>query len=226
MPQKTNPKLPYKQPECGFTTLELILVMTVSIILVAFAIPKYVTIRNTLRAAGDIRGIADVTAQAKLRAAADFTHARVYADLSNNAFQEQVWYKAGNSGAGCWVADYDSSNTCLTFTGSAPSGTVINLSQGDTFGYGSLSSGPTPGQSTIGQSAQCLDNSGTTIANTACIVFNSRGVPINASTLAPVSSDAIYLGNGTLVYGVTVSAPALIQTWSTAGGASPTWSAL
>src|SRR5260370_19800233 len=163
--------------------------------LVGLENPKYLTIRDSLRARGDVRSLADFTGQAKLRAASDFTHARVYADLGGNAFQLEVWYKAGNSGSGCWVVDSDPTNTCITFTSSAPSGAVVNLSQGNTFGYGALTAGPTAGQTTIGQAAKCLDNSSTAINKTSCNSFNSRGIPIHASTPTPVATDAPSLTN-------------------------------
>jgi prepilin-type N-terminal cleavage/methylation domain-containing protein len=210
---------PYKgNGERGFTILELLLVVVVSTILVAFSVPKYLTIRNSLRVSGDIRSIAEITSQAKLRAASGFTHARVYADLSGNTFQQQVWNKAN----ACWVLDTDATNTCLTFTGSAPSGSVTSLSPGDTFGFGTLTS--PPGQASMSQAAQCLDNSSGAISNTACIVFNSRGIPINASTSAPIATDAFYVTNGTVVEAVTVSATASMQTWSTPSGSPANWS--
>jgi Tfp pilus assembly protein FimT len=214
----TRERLVHKQIERGFTLIEVLLVALVSIVLVAFAVPKFDSIRNSLRIAGDIRSISELTAQAKLRAASDFTRARVYADLNGNDFQLQVWNKANT----CWVWDSDNTNTCLTYTSGTPSGTAISLSQGDTFGFGALSAGPTPGQATISQAAQCLDNSGSAISNTACIVFNSRGIPINTTTLAPIASGAFYVTNGTVVDGVTVSAPASIQTWSASADSSLT----
>jgi hypothetical protein len=134
----------------------------------------------------------------------------VYADLTDNASQLQVWNKA----AGCWVADGDPNNGCITYTSSAPSGpAVLPLSQGDTYGFGTLTQGPTPGQATIGQATQCLDNTAAAIAGTACIVFNSRGIPVD-NTNAPIGTGAFYLTNGTLVNGVTVSATGSIQAWS------------
>jgi prepilin-type N-terminal cleavage/methylation domain-containing protein len=214
----------HRRIERGFTLLEMMLVVIISMILVAFTAPKYLTIRNSLRASGDARSLSDFTGQAKLRAASDFSRSRVYADLNGNTFQLQAWYKAGNAGSGCWVVDSDPTNTCITYSSSAPSGAVVNLAQGDSFGYGALTTGPTPGQTTIGQAGQCLDNSGTAIAHTACIVFNSRGIPINASTSAPVATDALYLTNGTVVAGVTISATGSLQTWSASANASAsTW---
>src|SRR2546425_759614 len=70
------------------------------------------------------------------------------------------------------------------------------LSQDVTWGYGSLSSPP----------------SGTAITNTACIVFNSRGIPVD-STGTPTANGVFYITDGSSVYSVTVSATGLIQTW-------------
>jgi prepilin-type N-terminal cleavage/methylation domain-containing protein len=214
--KQMNAKSLHKRIERGFTMIEMMVVVTIFIVITGLAIPRYLSLQSSMRIAGDNRSIAGLTAQAKLRAASDFTHARVYANLNGNTFQMQVWNKTG----GCWVADTDYSNTCLTYTSGAPSGTVVNLSQGDTFGFGSLTAGPTVGQTTIAQAAQCLDNSGTAIANTACIVFNSRGIPINATTLAPLASGAFYVTNGSVVDGVTVSATGSLQTWSASANAS------
>src|SRR4029077_2002460 len=128
------------------------------------------------------------TALAKMRAAASFTHARVFASLAGGTFQLEVWDKTGNGGGGCWYADVDSTKTCLTYSAGQPSGPVFTLAQGDSFGFAALTGGPTPGQTTISQAAACLDNSGASLGgNTACIVFNSRGIPINA-TGAPLAT--------------------------------------
>lgn len=198
------------QRQAGFTTLEMIIVVFISIIITAMAIPQYISTSQYLRIAGDLRALNGVTAQAKMRAAANFTHARVYADLADNAYQLQAWNKA----ASCWVADGDPNNGCITYAGSAPSGPgVLPLSQGDTYGFGTLTQGPTPGQTTIGQATQCLDNTATAIASTACIVFNSRGIPVDNAN-APIATGAFYVTNGTVVNGVTVSATGSIQAWS------------
>src|ERR1700732_4213941 len=91
----------------GFTTLEMLIVVAMSIIITAMAVPSYLNTAAYLRITGDLRALNGVTAQAKMRAAAKFTHARVYANLTGNAYQLQVWDKAGNSGNGCWVEDSD-----------------------------------------------------------------------------------------------------------------------
>jgi Tfp pilus assembly protein FimT len=196
--------------QAGFSTLEMLVVVAISVIITVIAVPSFLNTAAYLRAAGDLRALNGLTAQAKMRAAADFTHARVFADLNSNSYQLQVWNKAG----GFWVADSDRTNTQITYSGSLPSGVVLNLSQGDTFGFGSLSTGPTPGQTTIAQAAACRNDANTSnISNTACIVFNSRGIPID-STNSPIATVAFYLTNGTVVNGVTVSATGSIQAWS------------
>jgi Tfp pilus assembly protein FimT len=201
--------------QAGFSTLELLVVIGMSIVITAMAVPRYVAVTANLRASGDLRSLGGLLAQAKMRAASGFTHSRVYVDLTNRVYQLQVWSKAGNGGAGCWVADTDSTNTCLTYGGGTPSGSTFVLAQGDNFGFGGLTAGPTPGQATIAQAATCLDNANAAIAgNTACIVFNSRGVPIDATTLAPIPTGAFYLTNGTVVDGVTISATGSIQSWA------------
>ncbi len=207
-----------KERQAGFSTLELLVVVAISLIISAIAVPSYRNTVDYLRAAGDGRALNGLTAQAKMRAAASFTHARVYADLSNGGYQLQVWDKLGNSGNGCWVEDSDrntdANKVCITYTNSAPSGTVIALSQGNTFGFGSVTVGPTPGQSPIGTN-QCYQDNGTSlIGNSACIVFNSRGIPVD-STNAPLATGAFYLRSRNLVEAVTASATGSIRLWST-----------
>jgi Tfp pilus assembly protein FimT len=175
----------------GFTMIELMLVVTGIIILSAIAIPSVTGLARSFRIAGDTRDIAAQLNVARIRAAANFTHARVYIDLTRNTFQLEVWNKAG----GCWVADSDPTNTCLTYTSSAPSGTVINLSQGDTFGYGSIATGPTgvaPAEAPACTVGVAGPSPGATNSNTACIEYASRTYPVD-STNKIVASDAIYI---------------------------------
>lgn len=199
----------------GFSTLEMLIVVAMSIIITAIAIPRVATIAASVRISGDLRSLDGLTAQAKMRAASDFTRSRVYVDLTGNTYQLEVWNKAGNGGLGCWVADADPTNTCLTYGNGTPSGSSFALSQGVRFGFGGLTAGPTPGQAAIAQAGACLDNTGGAVGgNTACIVFNSRGVPISPATLAPIATGAFYVTNGTVVDGVTVSATGSIQAWA------------
>jgi len=221
-----------KKHQTGFSLFEMLLVIAISFVLTAIAVPEYLAAVRYLRITGDLRDLNGVTAQAKMRAASNFTRARVYADLTNNTYQMQVWNKTGGAGGtGCWVADVDSSTTCIAFTNApAPSGAGnLQFAPGDAYGFGNLTAGPTAGQTAISQAASCYPGAantpdgGSSMANTACIEFNSRGIPID-NTSAPVASGALYLTNGSVVVGVTASATGSIQTWQCPVGQT-TWSA-
>src|SRR5438270_3921106 len=128
-----------------------------------------------------------------MRAASDFAKARVYADLSANTFRIEVY----PSGATAWTAE----------GGSQP------LSNGVTFSYGSLTSPPGGTQTTLGQAPLCLqDDLASTTANTACIMFNSRGIPVDSSWTA-TGQDAFYVTDGNSVTGVTVSVTGSTAVW-------------
>ena len=63
----------------------------------------------------------------------------------------------------------------------------------------------------------------TAVANTACMIFNSRGIPVD-STGSPIGIDAVYMTDGTTVYGVTVSATGFVRLWRTNSTSTPSWS--
>src|SRR6266568_8031148 len=122
----------------GFSTLELLLVMAISLVVAALAIPGFNQVRRTLRISGDARDLNGAINLAKLQAAADFTEARVFIDLGFNqvnTFHIDVWNKALNGGNGCWqtVGDFDpgppAQPRCL-IPGTSP---VQSLSQGVCF---------------------------------------------------------------------------------------------
>src|SRR6266705_5563170 len=126
-----------QNPSSGFSMLELLIVMLVSLVIAALSIPGFDQVRRTLRISGDARDLNAAINQAKLMAAADFTRARVYIDLgfSNvNTFHVDVWNKANN----CWQVVGDVNNPCLT-PGVSP---VQYLSPGVSFGTGGVGAPP------------------------------------------------------------------------------------
>jgi hypothetical protein len=173
-----------------------------------------------------------LVAEAKLRAAADFTHARVYANLSGNTYHLEIWNKSGNGGAGCWQTDGDTANTCT-----AASSPVQYLSQGVTFGYGVIATPPANTETTIGQAPLCYTGyagqatNTTSVANTACIEFNSRGEPSDpapggsagAAGGVPDATGALYVTDANSVYGVTQLASGLVQNWYAPDTTTGTW---
>ena len=205
----------------GFSTLELLIVISITLIMAALAIPGYNVIRQTLRISGDGRDLNGAINQAKLEAAAGFTRARVYADLTANTFHIETWNKTAGGGAGCWQTLNDPTNPCTVPGTSA----VQNLSQNVTFGFTGVGAPPTNTQPTIKQAPACQSNTGGTgtIANTACVEFNSRGFPIDFNTGAPTGGDAFYITDNNMVFGVTVGATGVTQLWAVAASGTGSW---
>lgn len=197
----------------GFSTLEVLLVMVVSLVIAALALPGFEQVKRTLRISGDARNLNGAINQAKMQAGADFTDARVYIDLgTNNTFHVDVWNKAAN----CWQVVGDVGNACYT-AGVSP---VQTLSQGVTFGFAGLGAPPPNTQAGIAQGTggtRCNPVNGRRIgqqATTACLQFNSRGIPIDSAGLPAGNNDAFYITDNTQVYCVTVSATGLSQVWA------------
>lgn len=156
--------------DSGFSLTELMLVVGIALILVAISIPPVQSVLNDYRAIGDARSIANELALARMSAASDFTHTQVSLSLTANTYQLNVWNKTANA--------YQLM------------GAVQSLSQGMTFGFGSITT-PAGGQ--------------TTIAQTSPITFNSRGISVDGSG-NPIGTAVIYLTNNTgLFCAVTVS---------------------
>ena len=93
-----------------------------------------------------------------------------------------------------------------------------------TFSYGVVGTPPPNTQGTIAQAPLCVDDTGANIADTACIMFNSRGMPVgNGPTFAPTGGDALYVTDGIGDLGVTVAATGLVRMWRTLPQAAPAW---
>lgn len=213
----------------GFSTLELLLVMAVSLVIAAFAIPGFNQVQRTLRISGDAHDLNGAVNQAKMQAAADFTESRVYVDLGANqinTFHVDVWNKAGNGGAGCWQVVGDFNNPCYV-PGRSP---VQSLSPGVSFGFAGLGAPPPntqPGGIAEGTGGQrCTPVNGRRIgqqATTACIQFNSRGIPLDIITGVPTGNGAVYVTDNTQVYGVTVGPTGLSQVWANNINGNANW---
>jgi Tfp pilus assembly protein FimT len=177
----------------GFSLLEMMFVVLIAMTVTAIAIPMSGNILGYFRLSGDARAVSNAVAVTKMRAASDFTRARLYFDLAAKTHHMETYVKTGTPG---W----------------AVRGGTTSLSQGVTPGFLALAIPPPNTQAAIGQAAPCLDNANAVIANTACLIFNSRGVPVD-TTGAPTADDAVYLTDGTGVYSITAAASGMIQLW-------------
>ena len=122
-------------------------------------------------------------------------------DAARNFTQTQLNCNLGANSCQVQVCTNKGATTCNAF--SAEGGPIL-LSQGMNFSFGSISN-PAGTQ--------------TTIQNTAQIVFNSRGIPVD-NTGALTGDDGLYLtSQAGATYAVTVNATGKIAVWQYDSGA-------
>jgi len=189
----------------GFSLVELLMVVAIMGVLAAITVPMSGNTIRYLKLSGDARELSNATAVAKMRAAAKFTQSRLYVDIGGRAFYVQTLDKATDT----WSTEGGATSL---------SGTVI-------FGFGPIADPPPNTQTTIGQAPACVNivsSVPTPVANTACIIFNSRGIPVD-NTGSPTGLDAVYVTDGSAVYGITVAATGFIRTWQSHYTSTPSW---
>ena len=187
----------------GFSLIELMATMVLLVTLAAFILPFTRTTLSAMNLSSDARNLSSATALAKMRAAAEFSKARVHVNYASKTFWVERWQKTAPIG---WVSE----------------GVITTLSSNVNFGFGGLATPPPNTQAAIAQATACLDNAGAAIAGSGCIVFNSRGVPIDAANV-PTPDGAYYVTADQTVYGITTGAGGLIQLWQN-NIVSNTWS--
>jgi prepilin-type N-terminal cleavage/methylation domain-containing protein len=178
----------------GFTAIEILVVMAIVVIVTIMTVPMTTRAVADVRLRGDAQGLASSVALAKMRAASGFTRSRLFVSLDSNSYFLQIWDKDLEA----WVTE----------------GGIRETSAGVTFGFGGVDEPPPNTQAVLGQSPECLDTETppAPIGGTACIIFNSRGIPIDQDG-APIGDNALYLTDGTGVYASTLTATPLIRLW-------------
>src|SRR5947209_5429774 len=87
--------------ERGFSLVELLVVVGVTGVIGAIAVPMMMNTLGNFRLDGDARGILNAVSLTKLRAASDFSKARLYVDKTTRAFHIETWDKTNNA----WVTE-------------------------------------------------------------------------------------------------------------------------
>jgi prepilin-type N-terminal cleavage/methylation domain-containing protein len=151
----------------GFSLFELVVVIAVMLIVMAFALPNVYAMLRSYRTTNDARSITAQLSLARMRAASKSTPTRLNFNLAANTFQLEVCASLCNQSAAIYVAE----------------GGTQYLSQGNAFGFGSLKV-PAGGQTTIAQTPQITFNSrgvsvdsfGNAIGTAAIYITNNQGM--------------------------------------------------
>lgn len=182
----------------GFSAIELLVVLAIAGSLAAMSVPFSMTMVDDYRVSGDAHNLSNSIAQAKMSAAAQFTRARLYVDLATGQYHIDTWRKTGTPG---WAQE----------------GGVTLLNLGDGFGPGAIDVPPPNTQAAVAQAPQCRTDAGVAIANTACVIFNSRGISVDEAG-APSGVRLFYLNGPTAVFAVVVSGTSQQQVWRVSPG--------
>jgi len=194
----------------GFSMMELMVTLAVVGTIAAIALPQISRAVAFERLNGAIRSVSNSAALAKTKAGAQFQRERLFLDRGANSYHLETCVPVvGAVPPRCnWTAD------------SATTSLPINV----TFNFAPVGAPPANTQPAINHAPACLDNQliPAPIANSSCIVFNSRGIPIDDAG-APTNLDAVYITDGTAVLAVTVTTTGLIGVWNTQPLAVPAW---
>jgi len=151
--------------EGGFSTLELVVVVSLSIVVAGIAIPSAQNLVSNYRLIGDTSAITSQLSLAKMRAASSYAQGQLKFDASAGTFQIALC-TTGCSTSSNWTND----------------GPQLTLSSGISFGYDSISAAAQP-QSTISQTTPIIfnsrgypvDSSGAATSNNAIYLTDGRG---------------------------------------------------
>lgn len=178
----------------GYSLVEIMAAMAVLAVLSAFALPMVESTTSGIKLRDQANAIADLIGLAKMRATSQFSRTRVRVDVAAGTYVMQSW----DAGANNWVDEQ----------------AEIELPFGVTFGWGDLATAPpnTQDGDVLKFAAECLDKDDAAIDGTACIMFNSRGIPIDKDN-SPIGGNSFFLTDGTGVRAVTVTATPLVRRW-------------
>ena len=140
--------------ENGYSFPELLVVVGLIAVISAIAVPMMKNSLGEFSLSGDARSLTNAVSLAKLRAASDFTQARVYVDLTANTFHVETWNKT----TAAWTTE----------------GGTNAMSTNDTFSFGVVGTAPPNSHGTNGQASACVTSAGAVIGNTACTLFYTR----------------------------------------------------
>ncbi len=150
----------------GFSILEILLAIGITMVLLAIALPSVFTANRTFKLVGSARTLGHQLALTRMRAANQFTRARLTVDVAAGTYQIEVCTAKGVSG-------------CTTYT---PEGGTQYFASSISFGFGALTV-PAGTQTSIAQTSPIVfnsrgipvDDSGSPTGNDALYLTNGAG---------------------------------------------------
>src|SRR5207249_10002493 len=115
---------------------ELMMVVGIVAVMSAIAVPMMKNTLGDFRLTGDARSLTNAVSLAKLRAASDFSQARLFIDLAGKSYHVETWQKAPP----LWVTE----------------GGIKTLEANVTFGFGAVGAAPPNTQAAISQASACV----------------------------------------------------------------------
>jgi prepilin-type N-terminal cleavage/methylation domain-containing protein len=187
----------------GFSAVELLIVLAVVGSVAAMGMPISDGLIDDIRLRGDAQGLSSAVALTKMTAATKFSRSRLRVNEAAGTWQIETWQSTGTPG---WIVD----------------GGAHQLSYDGRFGPGPVITPPPNSQSVVGQPSPCLAADATAIAGTACLIFNSRGLPVSSSG-APTTTQVLYLRGPTGVFAIVLGATGQLQVWRTTSTSNGAW---
>lgn len=187
----------------GISAVELLIVLAVVGSLAAMSLPISGGMIDDIRLRGDAQGLSSAVALTKMTAATKFSRSRLHVNEAAGTWRIETWQ---STGAPAWVLD----------------GATHQLSYGGQFGAGPVTTAPPNSQAVVAQPTQCLEADETTIDGTACVIFNSRGLPVSSSG-APMTTQVLYMRGPTGVFAIVLGATGQLQVWRTTLTANGAW---
>jgi Tfp pilus assembly protein FimT len=179
----------------GYSLVDLLAALALVSVASVIAVPMTDRALSGQRFKSDAQALNNLVGLAKMRASGGFTRARVRANLDTNSFLVERWDKD----AGAWLVE----------------GGTERFFRGVRFGAGDVTEPPPNTQAELALSPACrvgIAPDSATIGNTACIVFNSRGLPIDGAGQL-FGGHALYMTDGNAVYATTITATPRIRLW-------------